>query len=240
MRIGGTLAGFLAALVLLDLVAGNSTLAFILAMGALLPAMFLMPVNYGAAVAFITCTVSMMYAVSGEEADFLRYRVADNLVGVAVVCGVGVVLWRTSRADWWRVARLTAGSLAAATASADPTRYRDELVTRALQLRTETVEAAALPDAGPAAAASWTYTAAAEDLIRALAGPAEQRETGDRAGLAAQLRAIEEHCTPDGTTDTGPPRAPESATRAGIDVARMITAIALLHQQGTASLPRME
>jgi len=38
MRIGGTLAGFLAALVLLDLVAGNSTLAFILAMGALLPA----------------------------------------------------------------------------------------------------------------------------------------------------------------------------------------------------------
>ena len=190
MRIGGTLAGFLAALVLLDLVAGNSTLAFILAMGALLPAMFLMPVNYGAAVAFITCTVSMMYAVSGEEADFLRHRVADNLVGVAVVCGVGVVLWRTSRADWWRVARLTAGSLAAAIASADPT--------------------------------------------------SEQRETGDRAGLAAQLRAIEEHCTPDGTTDTGPPRAPESATRAGIDVARMTTAIALLHQQGTASLPRME
>lgn len=232
MRIGGTLAGFLAALVLLDLVAGNGTLAFILAMAALLPAMFLMPVNYGAAVAFITCTVSMMYAVSGEEADFLRYRVVDNLVGVAVVCGVGLLLWRASRDDWWRVARLAAGSLADATASPDPARRRDELVTRALQLRTETVETTALPDASSGAAASWTYTAAAEDLIRALAGPAADSQPGDRTELTARLRAIEDHCTPRGTQAISWPQAPVPDTREALDVARMATAVGLLRQPG--------
>ena len=231
MRIGGALVGFLAALVLLDLVAGHGTLAFILAMVALLPAMFLMPVNYGAAVAFITCTVSMMFAVSGEEADFLRYRVVDNLVGVAVVCGVGLLLWRTSRADWWRVARLTAGSLAAAIAAGDPASYQDDLVTRALQLRTETVETMALPDSSSATAASWTYTAAAEDLVRTLTGLAGEHEADDRADLAGQLRDIEERCTPDGThAAAAGPQASMPTTRAALDVARMATAITLLHQ----------
>lgn len=235
MRIGGTLTGFLVALVLLDLVAGHGTLAFIVAMAALLPAMFLMPVNYGAAVAFITCTVSMMYAVSGEEADFLRYRVADNLVGVAVVCGVGLLLWRTSRADWWRVARLAAGSLANAAASPDPASHRDELLTRAFQLRTETAEEAAVPDAGRDVAAYWTYTAAAEDLIRALAGPPREREAGP-ASLAAPLRAIEEHCTPAGALAGAWPKAPVPATRAALDVTRMATVITALQQaDSTAS-----
>jgi hypothetical protein len=156
------------------------------------------PINYTAGVAFITTAVSMLYATSGEEADFLRFRVADNAVGVAVVIGVGLVLWRTGRADWWRAARLTAGSLADAVAAAEPSAHRDVLVTRAVQLRTETVEVAALPDTTPAFAA---YVGAAEDLMRALVGPAsDPMPTDGRVELARRLRAVEAQCSPDEPT----------------------------------------
>jgi hypothetical protein len=94
--------------------------------------------------------------------------------------------------------------------------------------------------AGPGVAASWTYTAAAEDLIRALTGPPGEREAYDRADLAGRLRAIEKRCTPDETqVAAAGPQAPMPTTRAALDVARMATAITLLHQQENArSSPR--
>src|SRR5262249_18541258 len=156
---------------LVELVGHHQTLAFATALAILLPAMMLMPINYGAAVALITCAVALLYSVSGEEADFLQFRVVDNAIGVAVVCGVGLLLWRTSRGEWWGLAGLTAGSLADAVGSTDGEPMRNKLMTRAIQLRTETVEATALPDNTPDFAAAWTYVAAAEDLIRALVMP---------------------------------------------------------------------
>ncbi|HEY7622285.1 MAG TPA: FUSC family protein, partial [Solirubrobacteraceae bacterium] len=171
MRIGGTVVGFVGAVALVELVGHHETLAFATALTILLPAMMLMPINYGAGVAFITCAVALLYSASGEEADFLQFRIVDNVVGVAVVCGVGLLLWRTSRDDWWRVAGLTAGSLANTVGLTDRAPLRTELMTRAIQLRTETVEATALPDNTPEFAAAWTYVAAAEDLIRALVMP---------------------------------------------------------------------
>jgi hypothetical protein len=228
LRIGGTVAGFVVAVALVELVGDHDTLAFATALAILLPAMMLMPINYGAAVAFITCAIALLYSVSGEEADFLQFRVVDNAIGVAVVCGVGLLLWRTSRDDWWRVAGLTAGSLAGAVDSTDRAPLRNELMTRAIQLRTETVEATALPDNTPEFAAAWTYVAAAEDLIRALVMPGAG---DDRAGLAAPLRVIEARCgaeagDPPSTTDG----APRPATRSGLDVARMAAAVEALRR----------
>ena len=245
-RIGGTVAGLVAAFALVALVGDNGRLAFLLALAALLPAMFLMPVNYGAAVFFITCTVSMMYAVSGEESDFLRFRVVDNAVGVAVVCAVSLLLWNTSRGDWWRSAGRAALALAAAVVDPVAGRHRDTLVTRSLQLRTETVEAAAMPAHGAAFAAAWTFVAAAEDLVRAILLPEDGAPPpAARSALAARLQAIAARCldslpggagspaaSPAPPPGTAAPREspPPPETRAELDVARMATAVDLLQR----------
>jgi uncharacterized membrane protein YccC len=251
-RIAGTAAGLVAALVLVALVGDNGRLAFLLALVALLPAVFLMPINYGAAVFFITCTVSLMYTVSGEESDFLRFRVVDNAVGVAVVCGVGLLLWHTSRDDWWRCAGRAATALAAAVVDPVAGRHRDTLVTRSLQLRTETVEAAALPARGAAFAAAWTFVAAAEDLVRAILLPEDGAPPpAVRSALAARLQAIAARCldgVPAGGAPPGAPQAPPpgpaapsgsppapSETRAELDVARMATAVDLLQRPGSGA-----
>ncbi len=235
MRIGGTVLGLVLAIALLGLIGHHSTLAFIIALALLLPGLLLMPINYGAAMVFITCVVALLFSAGGEETDFLKFRVLDNAVGVGIVAAVGMLMWRASSEDWWRVASLTARSLAGALESDRPEQRRDELITRALQLRTETVDAAALPDATPAFAASWTFLAAAEDLIRMLVGPQPITQTiQNRSLLAAQLRAIAARCSP--TDDTaltrGRPAEPPS-TLAALAVTRMGTAVALLHQQKT-------
>jgi uncharacterized membrane protein YccC len=232
MRIGGTVVGFGLALVLLALVGDHNALSLVIGLLLLYLAMLAMPVNYAVAVVFITATVAMMFAVSGEEADFLRYRVVDNLVGVAIVCGVGLLLWRTSRADWWHAAAMTAGTLAESAAADEPIRWRDALATRLLQLRTETVEAAALPDATPAFAPTWTYLAAAEDLTRAIVGPRVDHHPPENApSLAAHLRVIEQRCSTDGSVgdDHVPSAVIQPATRTALDVARMADAVTLLH-----------
>jgi uncharacterized membrane protein YccC len=237
MRIGGTVLGLLLAIGLLQLLDHHTTLAFILALVLLLPGLLLMPINYGAAMVFITSMVALLFSAGGEETDFLKFRVLDNAVGVAIVAAVGVLMWRASRADWWRVAGLTARSLARAIESDQPAQRRDELVTRALQLRTETVNAAALPDGTPAFVASWTFLAAAENLIRMLVGPKTMTETAEnRSALAADLRAIVARCSPtDAAAQVGgqPPEPP--STLAGLAVTRMGTAVALLHQQDTSN-----
>ena len=48
----------------------------------LLPGLLLMPINYGFAVTFITAAVGMLFTSSGDQADFIRYRVAENAIGV--------------------------------------------------------------------------------------------------------------------------------------------------------------
>jgi uncharacterized membrane protein YccC len=232
MRISGTVAGFVLALGLLALVGDNGGLALIVGLLLLFPAMVAMPVNYGVAVVFITSTVAMMFAASGEEADFLRYRVVDNLLGVLIVGGVGLVLWRTTRADWWRVAAMTAGALGATAASDEPVDRRDMLATRLIQLRTETVEAAALPDMTAAYAPTWTYLAAAEDLTRTFVGPAVTGgSVPDGGALADRLRDIERRCAPNGETAAdGAPALSPARTRAALDVTRMAGAVTLLRR----------
>jgi uncharacterized membrane protein YccC len=186
---------------------------------------------------FITSTVALLFSAGGEETDFLKFRVLDNAVGVAIVAAVGVLMWRASSADWWRVAGLSAHSLAKTLESDPPAQRRRELITRALQLRTETVDAAALPDVTPAFVASWTYLAAAENLIRMLVGPKPMTETVEnRAALAADLRAIGARCRPtDGAAPVGRQSPEPPATLAGLAVARMGTAVTVLLQQDTTN-----
>jgi uncharacterized membrane protein YccC len=237
MRIGGTVLGLLLAIGLLQLLDHHSTLVFILALLLLLPGLLLMPINYGAAMMFITSMVALLFSAGGEETDFLKFRVLDNAVGVAIVAAVGVLMWRASSADWWRVAGLTARSLAKTLESDRPAQRRDELITRALQLRTETVDAAALPDITPAFVASWTYLAAAENLIRMLVGPKPITETVEnRAALAADLRAIGARCSPTtGSAPVGGQPAEPPATLAGLAVTRMGTAVTVLLQRETTN-----
>jgi Fusaric acid resistance protein-like len=112
MRIAGTMLGFVLAIGLVALVGHDSAVAFGIALVALLAGLILTPINYAASVTCITCMVSMLYTISGEESDFLKFRVLDNAVGVAAVAAVGLLLARSSTDDWWRVARLTARSTA--------------------------------------------------------------------------------------------------------------------------------
>jgi hypothetical protein len=143
-----------------------------------------------------------------------------------------------------------AGSLARGVVDPHPTRHREELATRALQLRTETVEVGSIPDTSPAFDASWTYLAAAEDLIRMLTGPQALGAQEDGRGvLGPSLEAIEARCAveaarrryPDeasgSLTSARPPAparpsaavgTPAAATRGEVDLARMATAVAVL------------
>jgi hypothetical protein len=77
--------GFEVAIGRIQLVGQDSTLAFILALILLLPGIALMPIDYGAGLVFVTRTVAMIYSCTGEVTDFLKFRVLDDLVGVAVV-----------------------------------------------------------------------------------------------------------------------------------------------------------
>jgi hypothetical protein len=88
-----------------------------LALAGLVLGLLLMPVNYGAAMIFITSAVGCLFAAGGNARDFLAFRFVDNLIGGAVIGAIGLVLWHTSRADWWLTARLTVRSLASAARS---------------------------------------------------------------------------------------------------------------------------
>ena len=188
----------------------------------------------------------MMYAVNGEESDFLRFRVVDNAVGVAVVCAVSLLLWNTSRDDWWRSAGRAALALAAAVVDPVAGRHRDTLVTRSLQLRTETVEAAAMPANGAAFAAAWTFVAAR----RTSSGPSCSRRTAPRRRRPAARSPPGSRRSPPTawTASPGAPGSPAASsapppgtaapresppppeTRAELDVARMATAVDLLQR----------
>ena len=171
MRIGGTVAGFLLAIPIVAEIDHDPAIALALGMLLLLPGLLLMPINYGFAVMFITAAVGMLFTSSGDQADFIRYRVAENAIGVAVVLAVGLLLWRTRPADWWLLARRMRRALVSALRSSSPESHRDDLVTAALALRSETVEVESVPGATAAFAAAWTYVAAAENLARILVGP---------------------------------------------------------------------
>jgi hypothetical protein len=244
LRIGGTIAGLLLSLPLVALADGNAAAGLAIGLLALLPGLLLMPVNYGAAMVFITSAVGCLFAAGGNARDFLAFRFVDNLIGVAVIGAIGLVLWHTSRADWWFTARLTVRSLASAARSTAPQQYRDELVTRALQLRTETIEAAALPGTSQSFAAAWTFVAAAEDLMRLMVGP-EGRPLPDPAGSVRRLGEVENRCQPGPAVKV--PAAREASTAAAAsgasgaeepiaqvladsEIERMAAAVALLHE----------
>jgi hypothetical protein len=241
LRIGGTIAGLLLSLPLVALADGNAAAGLAIGLLALLPGLLLMPVNYGAAMVFITSAVGCLFAAGGNARDFLAFRFVDNLIGVAVVGAIGLVLWHTSRADWWLTARLTVRSLASAARSPAPQQYRDELVTRALQLRTETIEAAALPGTSQSFAAAWTFVAAAEDLMRLMVGP-DARPLPEPAATARRLGEVESRCQPGPQVKVPAARSacaarsasaaeePIAQVLADTEIERMAAAVALLHE----------
>jgi uncharacterized membrane protein YccC len=217
-RLGGTIVGLFLALALIQLVGTSSALAVGLGLLLLLPGLVLMPVNYGAAMIFVTATVGLLYASGGTEDDFLSFRVEDTFVGAAIAAGVGLLVWHTKQRDWWLAAARMARSLADAVSSGDPARSRDALVMRALALRTETLEAAELHSARPEFGAAWVYTAAAEELVQTLTGPrAEPLE--DPETLASRLRAI---------ADGDPPEPLPATSAAAQEVTELATALRAL------------
>ena len=221
-RLGGTIAGVILALPLIELAGTHDAAAMAIGLVLLFPGLVLMPVNYAAAMIFITAAVGLLFAAGGTVDDFLTYRIEDTLLGAAIAAAIGLLLWHTKERDWWRAAGRMAGSLAKAVEAPEPMRHRDELVIKALALRTETLEGAALPAATTAFGAAWLYTAAAEDLVRTLAGPAAE-PIADRAELAARLQVLAAGDAP------GPSRPPTSV--AGEEVTEMEAAVTALRAQ---------
>lgn len=223
-RLGGTIAGLFVALGLIDLAGTNDAVATALGLALLLPGLLLMPINYGAAMIFVTATVGLLYAAGGTVDDFLSYRIEDTLVGAAIAAGIGLLLWHPKQRDWWVAAGRMAQALGDAVASAEPARHRETLVMRTLALRTETLEAASLHAATPDFGAAWLYTAAAEQLVQTVTGPAadpvEQPEV-----LAARLRELQAECEGDGFAPTPAPAATSAAAE---EITGMATALAAL------------
>jgi hypothetical protein len=170
----------------------------------------------------------VLYSASGEEADFLKYRILENAIGVSIVIGIGLILWHTGANDWWMSARSMARSLAEAYRARDPSRWVDELATRLFTLRTETIEVSAIPDTSPAFAASWSYGAGVESLLWILAGRTARTVAEPRA-VAERLTEIAAACEP------APPEADlevkdNASTFEDQELDRMARAINYLHR----------
>ena len=234
MRIVGTILGFACAIPLLALTGSNSVVSLLLGLLLLLPGLLAIPINYAVAVTFITCAVALLFASGppSDLTDFLQFRVLENAIGVATVCVIGLLLWRTATDDWWVSARGMARSLARAYESPLPSHHREDLLNRTLQLRTETIEVAAMPEISAAFSVAWSFLAGAENLIRILLGSAHRPVNG-RAAIAARLRAVERACEP----QSGQPVAAASeqrvaSTLAEQEVDRMAEAVIYLRSQG--------
>ena len=104
-RLGGTVLGFFVALPLIELIGTSQALAMAVALALLWPGLVLMPINYAAAMVFVTATVGLMFAAGGTVDDFVSYRVEDTLLGAAIAAGIGLLLWHTKRRDWFSAAR---------------------------------------------------------------------------------------------------------------------------------------
>jgi hypothetical protein len=225
-RVLGSLAGVVASVPLVPVAVDHHALGLAIGLLAMLPGLILMPINYAAAVGFITVTVGMLFATGGNASDFLHYRVEDQLVGALVALVVGAALWHTRREQWWTAAGETADGLAEAAGATSPASHRDALVMDLLVLRTETTEGVALRGSDRTFAAAWTFTAAAEELVRTLTGPRAE-PVADPAALSARLRAV--------TRGRPDPAAPDVHDAASAEVAAMERAIATLRL--TASPP---
>ena len=230
-RVLGSLAGVVVSVPLLPVAADHHALGLALGLLAMLPGLILMPINYAAAVGFITLTVGMLFASGGNGSDFLHYRVEDQLVGALVALVVGAALWHTRREQWWTAAGETAEGLAAAAGDGSPAAHRDALVMDLLVLRTETTEGVALRGSRGAFAAAWTFTAAAEELVRTLTGPRAE-PIADPAALSARLRAVTRACRPEAVSPPSSPVAREDDVAANAEVAAMERAIATLRAPG--------
>jgi hypothetical protein len=223
-RLGGTIAGLFLALGLIKLAGTSDALALGLGLAILLPGLVLVPIRYGAAMIFITAAVGLLYAAGGTVDDFLSYRLEDTFVGAAIAAGIGLLLWHTRQSDWFLAAGRMAGALGDAVAADDPTARRDLLVTKAMALRTETLEAAALHAGSPAFGAAWLYTAAAEELIQTLTGPSAEPLEG-RESLAARLRELEAECA---DLELAPTPARPASSAAEEEVDEMATSLSRL------------
>jgi hypothetical protein len=233
MRIVGTVIGFICAIPLLALTGENPLVSLLLGLGLLLPGFLAIPINYAVAVAFITCAVAMLFSSGSpsDVSDFLHFRVIENAIGVAAVCVVGLLLWHTGPGDWWASARALVRTLADAFESRTPKQRRDELLTRIWQLRTETIEVGALPDASSGFNVAWSFLAGAESLARILLGTV-QRRVDDPAAIAVRLRAIERACNPENIQTPPMIDEPWPRTLADQEVSRMADAVDYLHNQG--------
>lgn len=192
-RIAGSVVGVLAAVPLVTVAVDHHALGLTVGLLAMLVGLLLMPINYGAAVGFISVTVGMLFATGGNQADFVHYRLEDQLVGAGVALVVGLALWHTRREQWWTAARETAKGLAQAAGDVSAVRHRERLIMDLVVLRTETTEGVALRGSKRAFAAAWTFTAAAEELVRTLTGPRAGR-VADPKALTARLRAVADDC----------------------------------------------
>ena len=212
---------------LVGLVADHRAVALALGLMFLLPGLLLMPINYGAAVGFVTVTVGLLFASGGNQGDFLDYRVEDQLLGAGIALLVGLALWRTQRDGWWAAAHQAAAELARAATDPVPAQHRDALVMDLLMLHDETAEGVALRGTQRPFAAAWTFTVAATELVRTLTGP-DAKPVADGEALARRLRAVAANCHRDGAATGGPP--PQRNANANPDaVAQMEQAIAALH-----------
>lgn len=226
-RIAGTVVGFLLAVPLMTLVDGRPNLALAIGMAFILPGLMLAMLSYGYAVVFLTGTAAMLMSAGGRQADFLRFRVAENVLGASVVIVVGTLLWHTTSSDWWLSARSMARALTAAFRAERPEPYRDRLVTKVLALRAATAEAQEIPNTPMEFGPTWTFLSAAEDLVRTRAGP-NAGPVPDRAEVAARLERVEAACLP-GRVEAARPRPVEpDTTLASEEVARMERAVTAL------------
>src|SRR5262249_40175317 len=137
--------------------------------------------------------VATLFSISGEQADVFRFRVAENAIGVGIVCLVGLLLLRTGLDDWWLSARGMARSLADALRTPHPRLSREELLVHTLQLRTETIEIAAVPESTPAFNVAWGFVAGAENLIRVVFDSAAEAIRQPDA-IAERLQQVANAC----------------------------------------------
>ncbi|WP_460371129.1 FUSC family protein, partial [Actinocorallia lasiicapitis] len=117
-RLAGTVAGCVLAGLLVPPTADHRVLQLVLGLLCILPGILAMAVGYGWTCFFVATAVGLLYGGLGEQGDFFRFRLVENLVGCAVI---GLVMVLTWRGDPWPAAavRLLRG-IADAARSTDP------------------------------------------------------------------------------------------------------------------------
>nr|WP_281381008.1 FUSC family protein [Nocardioides panaciterrulae] len=105
-RIGGTLLGLFAAVLLAHLTVGNQVAIFATILGSIFMAFYLVKISYAAMTFFITILLGQLYTVLGSFSDqLLELRLGETAVGAVVGVLVAMVLAPLSTRDTVRSAR---------------------------------------------------------------------------------------------------------------------------------------